>query len=151
MIDALLRAVLAKVDYDAPHPPDPEQDVECSLWSGLLEFGALPNGSYLAAVPFIDLVLPYGGSATPDLLVYDGLGGFCGAPTPPAMLNLRVTVAGLDSLGNPVLGSALTTTPFPGSNPPHGPAEFSVAVDVENIVRRRRARLWFRFTFRHLC
>jgi len=156
MIDALLRAVLTKVEYEPPDPtstapPDPEHDVDCNVWSGLLEFGALPNGSYLAAVPFINLDLPFGGTITPDILVYDGIGGFCGPITPPAMLNVRVTVAGLDSLANPVLGSAIATTPFPGTASPHQPVEYSVIVTVENPVRGRRARFWFRFTFRQMC
>ena len=156
MIDALLRAVLTKVEYEPPdpsstEPPDPEHDLDCSVWSGLLEFGALPNGSYLAAVPFLNLDLPFGGTITPDILAYDGLGGYCGPITPPAMLNLRVTISGLDSLGNPVLGTAMVTTPFAGTNPPHQPVEYSVVVTVENPVRGRRARFLFGYSWRHMC
>ena len=157
MIAALLRTVLTKVEYEVPHPgeppPDPvENDVDCNVWGGLLEFSVLENGSYPAAVPFINLNLPFGGTATPDILVYDGVGGWCGAGTPPATLNIRVNVSGLDSEGNPVFGSATYVVPFPGTDPPHPPPiEVPVLVNVDNPIKRKRARLWFYFSVGTMC
>jgi hypothetical protein len=157
MIDALLRAVLTKVEYETPHPgeppPDPLlNDVDCSVWSGLLEFTVEENGSYPAAVPFLNLGLPFGGTVAPDLLVYDGIGGYCGGGTPPATMNIRVTISGLDSHGNPVFGSTATSLLHPGTDTPHPPpVDYSVLVSVDNPIRRRRARLWFGFSIGTMC
>jgi hypothetical protein len=157
MIDALLRAVLTRVEYETPHPgqppPDPVlNDVDCNLWSGLLEFAVEENGSYPAAVPFINLSLPYGGIANPDILVYDGVGGYCGPGTPDATLTLRVTVSGLDSMMNPVFGTTAMTASHPGTPTPHPPpTEFAVLVSVDNPVRRRKARLWFYYQVGTMC
>lgn len=152
MIDALLRATLSKVDYPTNVNATTQDDVDCVLWSGLLEFSVVENGSYAAAVPFVHLDLPFGGTATPDILVYDGIGGWCGAGTPPASLEFRVTVSGLDSLGNPVFGSATSTQLHPGSDPPHPAAGiYSVDVMVINPARRKRARLFWVFTIETMC
>ena len=157
MLDALLRAVLTQVDYETPQPgeppPDPLlNDVDCALWSGLLEFSVVENGSYPAAVPFINLDLPFGGTVAPNILVYDGLGGWCEGGSLPATCKIRVTVSGLDSLGNPVFGSKLMTFLHPGTAPPHPPPiPYVIKVDVDNPVRRKRARLWFLFEVGTIC
>src|SRR5262245_8462343 len=156
MIDALLRAVLTKVEYEVPHdgepPPDPLlNDVDCNVWNGLLEFSVVENGSYAAAVPFINLNMTYGGTATPGILVYDGLGGYCGGG-PPATCNIRATFSGLDSLGNPVLGTTTTSIAFPSTAPPHPPpVDIVVVVSADNPVRGRRARLWLYFGVGTMC
>jgi hypothetical protein len=152
MIDALLRSTLSQVNYPTNVNAMTQDDVDCNLWSGLLEFSVVENGSYAAAVPFVHLGLPYGGAATPDLLVYDGIGGWCGAGTPPASLEFRITVSGVDSLGNPVFGSAMSTQLHPGTDPPHPPpGSYSVEVVVINPVRRKRARLFWIFTVESMC
>lgn len=157
MIDALLRAVLTQVDYETPYPGEPPSDpllndVDCNLWSGLLEFSVVENGSYPAAVPFIGLDLPYGGTVAPDILVYDGLGGWCEGGSPPATMKIRVTISGLDSLGNPVFGSSLVTALHPGTAAPHPPPiPYVVKVDVVNPVRGRRARMWLYFYTGTIC
>ena len=157
MIDALLRAVLTKVEYETPHPGEPppipdENDVDCNVWSGLLEFSVVENGSYAACVPFINLDLPYGGTAMPDILVYDGVGGYCGEGTPPATLTIRVTVSGVDSQANPVFGTTTMTVPHPGTATPHPPpVDYVVVVAADNPARRRRARLWFTFAVGTMC
>ena len=156
MIDALLRAVLTKVENEVPHPgeppPTPENDVDVTMWSGLLEFAVLENGSYAAAVPFHTLFAPFGATANPDILVYDGVGGYCGAGTPAATLELRVTVSGVDSQSNPVLGSGSATVTHPGTDTPHPePVGYVVVVNVENPARKRKARLWFYFYVGTVC
>lgn len=164
MTDALIRAVLTKIVYKSAEPYDPvpppvepipfpeTPDVDCVLWGGVLEFSVVENGSYAAVVPFEMLALPFGGVALPNVLLYDAVGGYCGSANPPATLNLRATVSGKDSLGNPVTGTQFQVELHVATDAPHPPpTEYLVIVDAENPVRRRRAKLWLYFTVGTMC
>ena len=153
MKDDYLRAYLSHVEYkDTPVDPN------CGPWNGLLEFAVKENGSYAAAVPFEDLVVPFGGSVAPDILVYDGLGSYCGVGT-QVTLDIRVNVSGMQ-VGSllPVSGWRAGSLIHPGSNPIstnpplHPQAVYSIVVPIKiQPPGRINAKLWFHFTVGTMC
>lgn len=151
-LDAKLKCYLTTAHYPKRTNTPPQDDVECPVWAGLLELAVVENGSYPAAVPFEGMQLAFGDRVATNILVYDGLGGYCADPGSTATLELRVTMSGFDSAQNPITGEGKAALQHPGPTP-GAPSEktYQVSVDVENVVKQKKAKLWLYFMVGSMC
>jgi len=144
MGSAFMNCVIKEVKFPSGQP-----DVDCTVWSGILDFAA-SNGSYAASHPFENLVVAPGDIVPVGALIYDGIGGFCVSGT--ADLYFRVTVAGADSAANIVAGSFFARRPRPATPAGHTVAiDYHVPVTVTNSGTGAAATKWFVFTVITVC
>jgi len=145
MGDANMKCWFKEVKYPAGQPEDPE----CTIWDGIIDFAA-SNGSYAAAYPFVNLVAGPGDITPVNQLIYNGIGGYCGAGR--VQLAFRVTVGGFDPAHNHVVGSNTAVVIHPPT--PVGSQvsiSYSVPVTVINSVTGKKATKWYVFTVITMC
>lgn len=152
MANPTMQVRLVRISYPKVFQGATNQDLNCSTWSGLIDFAVVPNGSYAAVgIPFGPAFVPWGTLLPMETLVYDGIGGTCGG-NGKATLSFRITAEGT----GPDNGQAIGST-FNNSNLHPDPARGSIQVSKPNIAVEvkdaagNKAFLWFLFHVQSTC